>query len=73
MSELRIRGGTEDNSKIIFLTIIFSIKTYVVTINETVMIVGHKMCIYEKIQLIISKLSLLPLLIWSTECALNKN
>ena len=45
-------------------------KTYVVTIhldllNATVPMMGHKICFYGEIWLIIPKLSLLPLLIWS--------
>ena len=33
--------------------------------------VGHKICFYGKIGLIISKLSLLPLLIWNTDDTLE--
>ena len=47
-------------------------KTYVVTphynrLDETVLMMGHKICFYGEIWLIISELSLLPLLIWSTD------
>ena len=46
-------------------------KTYVVTPqqkrhDETVLKMGHKICFSEEIWLIIPKLFLLPLLIWST-------
>ena len=46
-------------------------KTYVVTphlnrLDKTVPITGHKICFNGEISLIIPKLSLLPLLIWST-------
>ena len=45
-------------------------------LDETVLMMGHKICFYGEIRLIISKSSLLPLLIWSTEIimtyALNK-
>ena len=34
---------------------------------------GHKICFYGEIWLIISKLSLLPLLIWSTDICANVN
>ena len=34
---------------------------------------GHKICFYREIWLIISKLSLLALLIWSTVLMFNKN
>ena len=65
-TELQIRGGIEDKSKIFFSY--FSIKTYVVTphknrLGETVLMVGHKICFYGEICLIIPKLSLLLLLI----------
>ena len=51
-------------------------KTYVVTphsnrLDETVLIMGHKICFHEEIWLIISKLSLLLLLIWSTATQWN--
>ena len=36
-------------------------------LDETVLTMGHKICFYGIIWIIISKLSLLPLLIWSTE------
>ena len=47
-------------------------KTYVVThhknrLGETVLMMGHKICFYGDIWQIIPKLSLLPLLIWSTD------
>ena len=49
----------------------FSTKTYVVTphkkrLGETVLMMGHKIGFYGEIWLIIPKLPLLPLLIWST-------
>ena len=34
---------------------------------EMVLIMGHKICFYGEIRLIIPKFSLLPLLIWSTD------
>ena len=68
ISELQIRGAIGDNSKIMSC---FSTKTYVVTphknrLNETVLMTGHNICFYGEIWLIIPKLSLLPLLNWST-------
>ena len=50
----------------------FSMKTYVVTphqnrLDETVLMMGHKICFYGELWLLIPKLSLLPLLIWSTD------
>ena len=64
------KRGIEDNSKIIFL--ISSMKTYVLTphnnrLGETVLMMGHIICFNGKIWIIIPKLFLLPLLIWSTE------
>ena len=49
----------------------FSMKTYVVTphlnrLDETVQMMGHKICFCEEMWLIILKLSLLPLFIWNT-------
>ena len=49
----------------------FSTKTYVVTphqnrLDETVLMMGHKICSRGEIWIIIHKLSLLPILIWST-------
>ena len=46
-------------------------KTYVVTphlnrLDEMVLMMGHKICFYGEIWIIIPKLSLLPLLILST-------
>ena len=46
--------------------------TYVVTphqnrLDETVVMMGHKICFYGELWLLIPKLSLLPLLIWSTD------
>ena len=56
-SEHQIRGGTEDNSKITFLTFLM---------------MGHKIGFNGEIWLIIPKLSLLPLLICSTRnCSLS--
>ena len=51
-------------------------KTYVVTLHynrlsETVLMMGHKLCSDEEIWLIIPKLPLLPLLIWSTDIKLH--
>ena len=34
---------------------------------ETVLMMGHKICFYEEIWIIIPKLSHLPLLIWSSD------
>ena len=50
---------------------LFIDKTYVVTrhqnrLDETVLMMGHNILLNGEIQLIIPKLSLLPLLIWST-------
>ena len=39
-------------------------------LDETVLMRGHKICFYGEIWLIIPKLSLLPLLIWSTDGSL---
>ena len=39
---------------------------------ETVLMRGHNVCFYAKIWKIIPKLSLLPLLIWSTEVGIVK-
>ena len=61
---LHIRGSIEDNSKIIFL--ISRKKTLSCDPNETVLMMSHKMCFNEEIWLTVSKLSLLPLLIWSS-------
>ena len=36
-------------------------------LDEMVLMMGHKIRFYEEIWLIIPKLSLLPLLIWSTD------
>ena len=63
-----------DNSKIIFSY--FSTKTYVVTphynrLDETVLMMAHKICFNGEIGLIIPKLSLLPLLIWSIESGMQ--
>ena len=59
------KKGTEDNSKISFFC--FSTKTYVVTphyscLDETVVMVGHKVCFNGEILLIIPQLFLLPFL-----------
>ena len=68
-AELQITEGIEDNSKIIFL--ISQMKTNVVTphlnsLGETVLMMGQKICFYGDIWIVIPKLSLLPLLFWST-------
>ena len=68
ITELQTREGNKDKSKIKLYY--FSMETYVVTphwkrLGETVLMRGHKICFYGKIWLIISKLSLLPLLICS--------
>ena len=73
-AELQIRGGIENNSKIIFL---ISQSKHVVTphqncLDERVLMMDHKICFYGKIWLIISKLSLLPLLNWSTAICLQE-
>ena len=72
-AELQIRGGIEDNSKIVFYC---STKTYVMTphknhLDQMVLMMGHKICFYGKISTIIPKLSLLALLIWSSVQALK--
>ena len=54
IAELQIRGGIEDNSKIMK------------TLEETFLMMGLKICFYGKMGLIIPELSLLSLLIWST-------
>ena len=42
------------------------------TVSMTVLMMGHKICFYGEILLIIPKLSLLPLLMWSTAwCIVN--
>ena len=57
ISELQIRGGNGDNSKIIFSH--FSTKTYIVTLirtvlmSETVLMMGHKISFYGEMWLII--------------------
>ena len=68
-TELQLRRGIEDKSKDNFSY--FSTKTYVVTphynrLDETVLTMGDKICFHGGMWLIIPKLSLLPLLIWST-------
>ena len=59
-----------DNSKVIFL--ISQCKHVVAPhsnrLDETVLMRGHKISVYGKIWIIFPKLSLLPLLIWSTVC-----
>ena len=59
------RGVIEDNSMIIFL--ISQQKHMLWPLNETVLMMGHKICFYGEIWPIILKLSMLPLLIWSTD------
>ena len=54
-------GGIEDNSKIFFLFLSENI-----CLDVTVLMMGHKICFCGEIWLIIPKLSLLSLLIWST-------
>ena len=76
-TELQIRGSYEDNSKIIFL--IFQrkhmlwplIRTVSSRLDETVLMMGHKIRFYEEIWIIIYKLSLLLLLIWSPDHSRN--
>ena len=68
--ELQIRGGIEDNSKIIFVFLNKNIccDPSFDHLGETVLIMmGHKIRFYGEIWLIIPKLSLLPLLYWSTD------
>ena len=55
-TELQIREGMEDNSVVIFSY--FSVKTYVVTphynrLGEMVLMMGHKVCFYREIWLLI--------------------
>ena len=68
LSELQIRGGIGDNSKIIFLFLNENTccDPSLEPSNETVLMMGHKICFYGKIWIIIPKSSLLPLIIWST-------
>ena len=54
ITELQIRRGNEDNSKIIFEISYFSKNTYVVTphlnhLDKRVQIMGHKICFHEEI------------------------
>ena len=65
--ELQIRGGIEDKSKIIFLFLNENICCAANRLFEMILIMGHKICFYGEIRLIIPKFSLLPLLIWSTD------
>ena len=55
----------------------FSTKTYVVTpyknLGKTVLLMGHNLCFCGQIWEIIPKLSLLPLLIWSTVITASVN
>ena len=65
LAELQIREGIEDNFRDHFSY--FSTKTYVVTphknrLDKTVLMMGHKICLYIEIWQIIPKISLLPLL-----------
>ena len=64
-SELQTRGAIDNKDNFSY----FSMKAYVVTphlncLDEKVLIMDHKICFNGKLWLIISKLSLLPLLIW---------
>ena len=68
MTELQIRWGIKDKSKIIFL---ISQRNHFVTphqnrLDETVLMMGLKICFNGKIWRIIPKLSQIPILIWST-------
>ena len=66
-SDLQIRGVIEDISKIFFLISQWKhILRPLIRLKETVLMMGHKICFYEQIWLIIPKLPLLPLLNWST-------
>ena len=50
-AELQIRGGLEDNSKIIFflfLNVAYVVTTHQNLLDETVLMVGHKICSVEK-------------------------
>ena len=64
-----LRGITEDNLKLVFL---FSQLKHILLpliknrLGETVLMMGHKMSFKGVIWKIDPKLSLLPLLIWST-------
>ena len=63
-----LRGGIEDNSKIIFLIPHENIccDPSLEPFNETFLMIGHKICFNVEILLIIPKLSFIPLLMWST-------
>ena len=60
VSELQIRGGIDDNSKIFFLFLNENIYCHpsLNRLREMVLMMGHKICFYEEIWLIIPKLSL---------------
>ena len=68
------KRGIEGKSQIIFL---ISPRKHVLTphynnLNETVLMMGHKICFHGEIWKIIPKLSLLPLLTWSTGQGFSK-
>ena len=42
------------------------------SLDEMILMMCHKICFYEEIWLIIPKLSVLPLLIWSTDVSLSQ-
>ena len=68
-TELQIRGGIADNSKIIFLTSEWKHIWYDPLLAPSLWNGsndGFKTCFYGEVLLIIPKLSLLPLFIWST-------
>ena len=66
LTELQIRGDIEDNSKIFILFLNENICCDP-SLEPSQLMMGHKICFYGEIWLIIPKLSLLSLPIWSTE------
>ena len=68
LPELQIGGGIKDNSEIFFLFFTKNIccDPSLEPLNETVLMMGHKICFYGEIYTTIPKLSLLSRLIWST-------
>ena len=67
-SELHISSSIEDNSKVIFLSSleIICCDSSSEPSRKTVLMMGHKICFYGEIWLIIPKLLMLPLPIWSS-------
>ena len=63
----RAPGGIGDNSKIFFYLSKKKKKKVLSPLVETVLIMGHKICFYREKGLIIPKLSLLSIPIWSTD------